>query len=386
MTSVTSAERKGMLPALRYALLAPTLLALACGEQAPPSVSRTVRNVGTSNGTTFNGISYGGYSLQTTYLSYYYAPTMFYMPSALLLDPYAGVGPNGQSLSAADLAAVGLPEDVTSGFDLVGKVLTGRMENGRPAALRIDTTTLDRGFFAYQVSVATANEDGEYEDAAPLCGYDASGAPIPALAVPGVWDMRAGEIGGGSWSAQTGEFTFACRGSSIAKCVELGYAPEMNEGEAPNARYLMACVRMLRADYCGDGTSWTTNGRMIDVWDNRDTNVKTEENWHLEAGWSPGGAVCLTDARYTFPEHSPVPFCETRLRLTSCNTWEQKFSILFNSYPREESAADSNGTSSSNDSTSWSWWNWGSSDNSSDHESNQSDEDSDESDEDSDDD
>ena len=49
-------------------------------------------------------------------------------------------------------------------------------------------------------------------------------------------------------------------------------------------------VRMIRADYCGDGTSWTVNGRTIDLYDGLGINVDTSA-WTFEAEWTPSGAV-----------------------------------------------------------------------------------------------
>ncbi|HEY5936197.1 MAG TPA: ADYC domain-containing protein, partial [Kofleriaceae bacterium] len=57
-----------------------------------------------------------------------------------------------------------------------------------------------------------------------------------------------------------------------------------------------ACVRMLRADYCGNGHSYTTNGRLVNLYDGIGIQVDTE-SFRLEAEWAPDGARCLTNAR-----------------------------------------------------------------------------------------
>ena len=59
-----------------------------------------------------------------------------------------------------------------------------------------------------------------------------------------------------------------------------------------------ACLRMVRADYCGDGRSWTKNGMTIDVYD--DVGIQSPEkdsSMPFEAGWSPDGAVCVHHPR-----------------------------------------------------------------------------------------
>ena len=63
-------------------------------------------------------------------------------------------------------------------------------------------------------------------------------------------------------------------------------------------------TRMIRADYCGDGQSWTAPGTGVQVFD---VFAHTPATSHItdygtmrpgvEAVWAPGGAVCLDDER-----------------------------------------------------------------------------------------
>ena len=59
----------------------------------------------------------------------------------------------------------------------------------------------------------------------------------------------------------------------------------------------LACVRMVRADYCGDGTPHTRNGTQIDIYDSLDVQRRAEDDPQnpqiFEAGWSPEGATYL---------------------------------------------------------------------------------------------
>src|SRR5207302_1954997 len=54
--------------------------------------------------------------------------------------------------------------------------------------------------------------------------------------------------------------------------------------------------RMIRADYCGDGTSWTVNGRRINVYDGLGVQTDTA-SWSFEAEWDAHGARCLHATR-----------------------------------------------------------------------------------------
>ena len=54
-------------------------------------------------------------------------------------------------------------------------------------------------------------------------------------------------------------------GGAIAKCVLWGYRPWATYNGTPLAQYHQACTRMVRADYCGTGTSYTVTGNRISV-------------------------------------------------------------------------------------------------------------------------
>lgn len=288
----------------------------ACGNMPSstdaPSTQDSTAALTTFNGTTYNGISYGGLSLSWAYHYGFshYGPSYYGLSTgpSLQLDPfnpYAGIAPNGQSLSNG-AHAMG---DTAS--DLVGLQLTGALEDGTSVTLTVESavieTTRVSDMYYYEVEI-----EGE-----PLCGLDNAGHPIRAIAVPGKWDTRAGVVGGGSWSNDEGIFTFACAGSSIEKCVGLGYHASMTD-EAGTPAHLLTCVRMLRADYCGDGTSWTEDGRMIEVWDWNGINYRTEPDWQLESGWTLNGASCLGKGRLDSPDIEDE-VCKDRLAASDCS-------------------------------------------------------------------
>jgi hypothetical protein len=77
-------------------------------------------------------------------------------------------------------------------------------------------------------------------------------------------------------------------------------------------RHHEACVRMLRADYCGDGRSWTRDGTLIDIWDDdgiQKPDTLADPTFSFEAGWGPEGAVCV--ARTRIPEKLTLPEIST---------------------------------------------------------------------------
>jgi hypothetical protein len=214
------------------------------------------------------------------------------------------VSPNGPSTSGLTLNGIdphgatggGMPLTIAprgqplTGAGVVGSTWTGHVSDGSTVSLRIDAATSGLGqghdLWAYQVSALSGDAWK------PLC-VDASGNALFADSVTGTWNLQQGVAGGGAYNALAPDFTLACRGSSIAKCVELGYEPWTN-----NTSELAACVRALRADYCGDGTPYTVSGTLVNLYDDDGLQVDNQA-WTIEAAWTPNGAACVTSAKNT---------------------------------------------------------------------------------------
>src|SRR4051794_36252715 len=181
------------------------------------------------NGTSFNGTSFAGTTLR-------------------------GVVPIGARASGGmiAIAPIGAP---LSGTDAVGSRWKGRTADGSPVVLRVDAALpgigLNADVWSYQMSVSI-NET--WQSLCPGGGF--------ADTVRGTWNLAQGVAGGGAYNPSSSEFTVACRGSSVAKCIELGYKPWTGA-----TAELASCVRALRADYCGDGTSYTVDGTTVNLFD-----------------------------------------------------------------------------------------------------------------------
>src|SRR5215216_6673878 len=87
----------------------------------------------------------------------------------------------------------------------------------------------------------------------------------------------------------------SCTAGAIGKCVRFGYRRWTTSADgAASAPLHAACVRMVRGDYGGAGRPWTKDGMRIDLYD--DHGVQRPDNEPddvFEAGWGPGGAVCV---------------------------------------------------------------------------------------------
>jgi hypothetical protein len=56
---------------------------------------------------------------------------------------------------------------------------------------------------------------------------------------------------------------------------------------------------MMRADYCGNGKSYTVNGTLIDIYDYLNPPIQVPEtDWDIEARWTPTGAICINEPRH----------------------------------------------------------------------------------------
>jgi hypothetical protein len=116
----------------------------------------------------------------------------------------------------------------------------------------------------------------------PVCTSGGQGIPLY-----GTWGAD------GSRTDSDTVITFACPGGALAKCVNFGYAPWREVNGTSLAPYHQACTRAVRADYCGDGTSYTQNGNIIDLYDAIGV-LNDAAAWTPEAEWSTGGATCMS--------------------------------------------------------------------------------------------
>lgn len=212
------------------------------------------------------------------------------------------------------------------GADFAGVVLRGRglTSEGVPSGER-----KVRVEGAVPAEPGAPLQDGDFYHYAVRVEDPATGAFVDpceggyAIALPGRWDNRRGVPGGGSYDPTDVAFTFACQNASIQKCAEsahykpwreiVGPLPESCDPDAPatcarwrksGAEALQACVRLVRGDFCGDGTPLTLDGTPIDGNDNfPDDGIEPDApdhpEWPVEAGWGPAGATCIDQTRVT---------------------------------------------------------------------------------------
>jgi len=205
-------------------------------------------------------------------------------------------------LEGSELVARAGDGSVVRGAALVGARLGSE---GTPVRYRIDAVASAGDVWSYQVSYFNIWRWS------PLCDDGASSIPLE-----GRWDYRRAVEGGGSHVPTPGVLTFACEDAALGKCVNMGYAPWRTDAQGGSlAAHHQACTRMLRADYCGDGRSFTKDGFTINIYDGVGVQADTE-GWTLEAEWNEQGAVCLDGRRLNGSSH--VPRCSRDLALSTC--------------------------------------------------------------------
>ncbi len=263
------------------------LLAAGCTDDA--SWGEIDQHVEISNGVSLNGVSLNGVSLNGVSLNGVSLNGVSLNGVSLNGVSLNGVSLNGVSLNGVSLNGVSLTGTRSDSGEVisiasVGRQLTAALSNGETLQLRIDAasqlTGANSDVWSYDASYQT---DLGWQ---PICS---SGA----LAISGTWSTARGVPGGGAYTASTSDFTFACRTKTIAKCVELGYKPWNGK-----LTQLETCVRLLRGDFCGDGTPYTADGTLLNLYDNVGVQSDTH-SWMVEAEWTPAGASCITKPRYT---------------------------------------------------------------------------------------
>ena len=127
-----------------------------------------------------------------------------------------------------------------------------------------------------------------------ICTPDASG-DTRLVIYSGYFDQEFRYV------AATERFSVTCVSGVEGKCLRWGYLPWRKApiGGASLAPYYESCIRLARADYCGNDQATTRDGTSIDIYDRVGVQQPTPDlaEFHFEAGWGTRGAVCVHHAR-----------------------------------------------------------------------------------------
>ncbi len=190
-----------------------------------------------------------------------------------------------------------------------GTELLARDESGAAITFRVDAVERDPAdpdgdVYLYSLSYRDP-ADGSYKT---YCLPDRDGKTF-AIPLSGYWDPGREHV------AQPDVITFACTNSPLAKCVRWGYKPWKTVSGVSLRDHHLACVRMTRADYCGDGRPHTRDGTLIDVYDRLGIQKRVEQpDMMFEAAWGPGGATYVARPRIGTTIDKIVALCPERLK------------------------------------------------------------------------
>jgi hypothetical protein len=264
--------------------------------------SETVSNGFTLNGFTLNGFTLNGFTLNGFTLN-------GFTLNGFTLNGFTlnGFTLNGFTLNGTSFSALADSGQSFSGTGLIGaqaqlSVQPPGQLNPAEYTLRIDNIYVDPArpqgdVYLYDLSVAAAGSS-EWRS---LC-TDGAGSPVPAIPIRNYWNTQTG-----ARIDNPDVVTFACTSGALGKCVRLGYRPWAQAARCTGevcsavslADYHQACTRMIRADYCGNGTSYTLDGTLIEVYDELSPPILTNTmGWSVEGQWNPGGASCVGEARH----------------------------------------------------------------------------------------
>jgi ADYC domain len=213
--------------------------------------------------------------------------------TAVLLTGVLPLSAAAAELPSVDVEGTELKVTLSDGrvlrsAELAGATLTISTSTGA-VRLRIDAVEREREAGDVQVwlhSFSTAMEDGSPQ---PLC------EPGPDGRRQGFPLAGRGRADGTMEAAKPGIFEIVCTSGARGKCVRLGYLPWVS---AAMRDIYNACVRLVRADYCGDGEATTRDGMRIDLYDDHGVQQSDRDPLQeFEAGWTAAGAVCVRHVR-----------------------------------------------------------------------------------------
>ncbi|HEY8211787.1 MAG TPA: ADYC domain-containing protein [Myxococcaceae bacterium] len=290
----------------RLPLAATLLLFAGCGTESPPPVESTPVERVSEGGLSLNGTAVvpaagplrtdscqgdaltGGSPIS----SYGHCHNGPLLSGTLASVSLSGVTlASGQALdgsaSLTGTAFSGTASGVaTQAADFSGARFTGTTLGGGAVPIRIDSALQGTGTNAdvWEYGFSSQDASGNWH---PVCASGATAVPVL-----GRWDYSQGTATGGDKIDDPSVFTVGCIGSAVAKCVYLGYKPWKAVGGVSLANHHQACTRAVRADYCGNGASYTTTGRIIDAYDQIGVQSDAADGWIAEGEWNPGGARC----------------------------------------------------------------------------------------------
>jgi len=139
---------------------------------------------------------------------------------------------------------------------------------------------------------SNGGEKGVWTPACKQSTDPLTGQPVGSKAI--VYNDIAVDTKSGKIDWRPDSLYLACITGAVGKAGNWGY-PEWEIGSED----FTTAVRMVRADYCGDGGSWTTIGSALQATDVWGYSAFANPAGATEAMWGEKGALCLGTPRWT---------------------------------------------------------------------------------------
>jgi hypothetical protein len=170
--------------------------------------------------------------------------------------------------------------------------------------------------------------------------------PISTCAEDTVAGARMVLYGDIAVDTSTGDITprdhtiyFGCLSGAVGKAALWGYAPDSPSDPQLALDEFETAVRTVRADYCGDGTSYTIPGKRLTLDDRWGFNQHGQISYTTEAIWEAGGgALCVNRVRTSGKTLTTDLVCPSGEVVPRCGTddvtmWNDGDGILWTKIP-----------------------------------------------------
>ena len=181
-----------------------------------------------------------------------------------------------------------------TGAMLIGLVIDLRDENGAQYALQVAGTGTMTHWAAPLSPVPTYRLT--YTTSATVSNPLCTTANNEAILFAGDRYDGARRTVTATGAAAEGWFNVACAGTALAKMFLLRHT-QASQLAPTTAGERQALLKMLTADVCGDGHSFTVQGQPLYWADAKRITRFPNAPWHLEAIWNEHGAVCMEQPR-----------------------------------------------------------------------------------------
>lgn len=151
------------------------------------------------------------------------------------------------------------------------------------------------------------------------CAVDTHGDAWTVLYGGMLVNQGTGDVERADWAPD--EYAYlACLSGRIGKAALWGYAPDNPSPAIPDLTMaeFEGAHRMVGAEYCGDGKSYTRPGEAVTLVDKWAINQHSSDATSDEAVWGVNGALCVGTPRWEVHQ-SPI-LCANGQTIPSCST------------------------------------------------------------------